>query len=268
MRHAILLTLALALPPQLHAQQAAQSTPRDGVMYEFEHFAAMYGSRLVAAFDSIPANRFDYRPTPAQQSVGYIAQHVEAANYTICARLGEQRHTVSATDALADSAKAKWPKDTLIARLRASLQFCTLALERMPRLASGTQALALLTFETDLAEHYSQLAGYMRQLGMNPPTALAPSRRAAIELPRSSLRAFAGVYALTPDLELNVTLGEGGLFAQSTGGAVVRLWPEGNRDFFLKEIDAQITFTLDASGVATGLIVHQYGRDRTAVKIR
>lgn len=268
MRNAILLVLALAVPPALHAQQTARRPPRDGVMYEFENFAAIYGSRLVEAFDSIPASRFDYRPTPVQQSVGYIAQHVEAANYTICERLGEPRHTSAAKDSLADSVKARWPKDTLVTRLRASLQFCELAMAHMPRLSSGTQARALLMFETDLAEHYSQLAGYMRQLGLAPPTALPPRRRTAIEFPVSSLRVFPGVYALTPDLELHVTLGEGGLFVQSTGGAVVRLWPEGNRDFFVREIDAQITFLLDASGAVAGLVVHQYGRDRTAVKIR
>lgn len=31
-----------------------------------------------------------------------------------------------------------------------------------------------------------------------------------------------------------------------------------------KEVDAQVTFTRDASGAATGLVLHQDGRDRPA----
>jgi hypothetical protein len=61
---------------------------------------------------------------------------------------------------------------------------------------------------------------------------------------------------------------DGALFVRSTGGATVPLWPESGHDFFLKEVDAQLTFTRDAGGAVTGLIVHQYGRDRPARKIR
>jgi hypothetical protein len=268
MRRPGLLILALAFPTALVAQQPASGQTRDGVMYAFANFADIYGSRLVAALDSIPADRYDYRPTPSQQTIGYIAQHIEAANYGLCERLGDQRHPATATDSVADSVKARWPKDTLVARLRASLRFCDMVMDQMPSLASGSQARTLLAFETDLAEHYSQLAGYMRQLGMVPPTALPPRQRVAIELPTSALRAFVGVYQLSPDLQLDVTLRDSGLFVQSTGGATVRLWPEGDRDFFLKDLDAQVTFVRDGGGAVTGLVVHQYGRDRSATKLR
>jgi hypothetical protein len=32
-------------------------------------------------------------------------------------------------------------------------------------------------FDTDLAEHWTQLASYMRILGMTPPSALPPPKR-------------------------------------------------------------------------------------------
>jgi hypothetical protein len=54
----------------------------------------------------------------------------------------------------------------------------------------------------------------------------------------------------------------------SAGGAAVRLWPETATDFFVKEVDAQITFTRDASGAVSGFVLHQYGRDRPARKVR
>src|SRR5207237_7538967 len=140
-------------------------------------FADIFGSRLVAAFDSIPADRYDYRPTAPQQTVGYIAQHLEDANYELCERIGGVKHPTTPKDSLSDSVKARWPKDTLVARLEASLRFCDTALERVKKLESPALVSTLLAFETDLAEHYSQLSSYMRMLGMVPPSALPPSSR-------------------------------------------------------------------------------------------
>jgi hypothetical protein len=108
----------------------------------------------------------------------------------------------------------------------------------------------------------------MRQLGLVPPSALPPRPRTAIELPASTLASYVGVYQLASDQDLDVTMRDGGLWVKSTGGATVRLWAEGERDFFLKEVDAQLTFVRDATGAVTAAVVHQFGRDRTAKKIR
>jgi uncharacterized damage-inducible protein DinB len=269
MRRRALLAIALALPAGLAGQSPTTREAPDGVMLEFVRFADIFGSRLVAAFDSIPADRYDYRPTAAQQTIGYIAQHLEDANYGLCERLGGARHPATAKDSLADTIKARWPKDTLVARLRTSLRFCDAALEGAGRPLSAAVASTLLAFETDLAEHYSQVATYMRLLGMVPPSALPPRPRTAIDLPVSALSMVVGRYALGPGQELEVTLRDGALFIRSSaGGSAVRLWPETRSDFFVKEVDAQVTFTRDAGGTVAGLVLHQYGRDRPARVVR
>lgn len=252
----------------LSAQAPAAPTPRDGVIAAFSDFAYIFGSRLVAAFDSIPASRYDYRPMPPQQTIGYIAQHLEDADYGLCERLGTLTPSRTAKDSLADTIKARWPKDTLVARLRASLRFCDAALARMDKLESGSKARSLLAFETDLAEHYSQLSGYMRQLGMVPPSALPPKRRTPITVAPSLLSPYVGVYQLDPEVQLDVTMRDDVLFVKSTGGRTVRMWAESDREFFLTEVDAQVTFVRGANGAVTGLIVHQMGRDRVAPKVR
>src|SRR5215211_7905962 len=124
MRHRAALVIALVFPTAVAAQTPGSRVPADGVMLTFERFADIFGSRLVDAFDSIPAARYDYRPTPVQQTIGYIAQHLEDANYSLCERLGDLKHPRTAKDSLADTIKAQWPKDTLVARLKASLRFC------------------------------------------------------------------------------------------------------------------------------------------------
>ena len=268
MRHRVVIALALMLPSSLSAQSPAAGPRNDGVMRAFETFAAIFGSRLHAAFDSIPASRYDYRPTPVQQSIGFIAQHLEGANYALCERIGGMKHPTTAKDSLADSIKARWPKDTLVARLEASLRFCDTAMARVPALDSEGRTRTLLAFETDLAEHYAQLSGYMRQLGLVPPSALPPRARTAIELPASTLASYVGVYQLSSDNNLDVTMRDGGLWVRSTDGATVRLWAEGERDFFLKEIDAQLTFVRDPTGAVTAVVVHQFGRERMARRIR
>jgi hypothetical protein len=269
MRSRVLLITALVLPTALAAQSPAPHESPDGVMFTFERFADVFGGRLVAALDSIPAARYDYRPTPSQQTIGYIAQHLEDANYKLCERLGELKHPRTPKDSLSGTIKARWPKDTLVARLEASLRFCDTAMEHVGQLRSAALASTLLAFETDLAEHYSQLSTYMRLLGMVPPSALPPRRRTAIELPAPALSPYVGVYQISRGLELHVTMQDGALFIRSTaGGAAVHLWPESSSDFFVNEVDAQVTFTRDANGTVTGLVLHQYGRDRPASKIR
>jgi Domain of unknown function (DUF3471) len=271
-RRALLLVIALAFPAALAAQSPATTSgaSADGVMLEFGRFADIFGSRLVAAFDSIPASRYDYRPTAPQQTVGYIAQHLEGANYGLCARFGElKRPPLTAKDSLADTVKARWPKDTLVARLRTSLRFCDAAIEHAGPLQSAALASSLLAFETDLAEHYSQISNYMRLIGMVPPSALPPRKRTAITLPASALSPFVGVYQIAPGTELQVTMQNGALFVRSTtGGSALHLWPESATSFFVSEADAQLTFTRDPSGAVTGLVLHQFDRDRPAKKIR
>lgn len=260
-----------SLLPAIVAAQAPQPSgpaPLDGVMISFARFADIFGGRLLTAFDSIPASRYDYRPTPAQQTVGYIAQHVIDANYGLCADFASMHHPLTAKDSVSDSIKAHWPKDTLVRRLEASLAFCDTAIQRAGPLNSAALASKLLAFETDLAEHYSQLSSYMRLIGLVPPSALPPKQRTAIDLPAATLAAYVGVYELAPGWELRITMQNGGLYGQSSlGGPPLRLWPESATEFFLKEADAQVTFTRDAHGTVTGLVAHQFGRDRPARKI-
>jgi CubicO group peptidase (beta-lactamase class C family) len=106
---------------------------------------------------------------------------------------------------------------------------------------------------------------------LNPMLPLAPKPappkvRTAIDLPTDVLARYVGVYSLQPGLSLEVTLSEGALYIQPTGQTKLRLWPETETDFFLKEADVQITFVRDAQGSIGELILHQAGQDARAKK--
>ena len=73
-----------------------------------------------------------------------------------------------------------------------------------------------------------------------------------------------GSYQLAPSFILTVTRQGDHLFVQATGQPNFEVFAEGDRDYFYKVVDAQITFVTNAEGRATGLILHQNGRDLPA----
>jgi len=52
-----------------------------------------------------------------------------------------------------------------------------------------------------------------------------------------------------------------------TGQPKLELFASGEREFFLKVVDAQLTMEVDAQGPATAVTLHQFGRDQRAPRI-
>ncbi len=182
--------LTLALGSTLAAQQPA--TPAENPITASFRGRILASHRNIAqAFDSIPASLFSYKPTPAQQTIGYIAQHLVNDNYLFCNAFGDSKAVRQAEDtATPDSVKATWPKEKLMPMLKASFDFCAAAFAQLTDASLATQATItmggnsrqvprsnmVLGHALDLADHYSQLANYMRLNGILPPTALPRPR--------------------------------------------------------------------------------------------
>ena len=185
--------MALVLPIGLAAQQPAGTLPPNPITTSFKNRINGLHRNIAQAFDSIPESKFPYKPTPAQLSIGFIAQHVASDNYFFCNQFGAMKGTVAAEDtATADSVKATWPKSKLVSRLKESFTFCENAAGQLDdaKLAEPVtisfggnsrtvaRSAMVLGHALDLADHYSQLANYMRLNGMLPPTALPRPRPA------------------------------------------------------------------------------------------
>lgn len=182
--HAVI--LSLTLPVSLAAQTPA-APPANPITAAFRTRTISLQRNLAQAFDSIAEAKFSYRPTPAQLTIGYIAQHLASDNYLFCNNFGAMKATLSAKDTTtADSIKSKWPKDTLVAKLKASFTFCENAFAQLDdatladqvsmtfggNTRTVTRASMVLGHALDMADHYSQLANYMRLNNILPPTAL------------------------------------------------------------------------------------------------
>lgn len=78
---------------------------------------------------------------------------------------------------------------------------------------------------------------------------------------------YAGRYQLAPNFVLTITREGDHIFAQATGQPKLELFAEGEKDYFLKAVDAQITFEVDAGGAINQLVLHQAGRDVPAKRV-
>lgn len=95
-----------------------------------------------------------------------------------------------------------------------------------------------------------------------------PKPRVEIKVDPKLIDAYVGVYEVRPGVVLTVTKETDHLMAQLTGQPKFDLFPESESKFFLKVVDAQITFVKDDKGEVSHLILHQGGRDTQAKKVK
>ena len=98
-----------------------------------------------------------------------------------------------------------------------------------------------------------------------PPAAAAKpqppaAERKEIKVPEKVLTTYVGVYELTPERTLEITLENGSLHGQPTGQEKRQMFAESPTKFFLKTSPIDITFIKDAKGKVTGLTMQREGQ--------
>ena len=168
----LLLALATSsIPATVAAQEAA--TPVSNAVRSAADRAA---TNFIAAAQEMPADKYGFKPTPAQMSFGDAIGHMSAGNDALCSSIGGV--TPPKRTAIAAGAQ----KEKLVARLRETFQFCESALakvndsrlgEKVPYFGDQelSRAQVMVAAAEEWAGHYSQLAVYLRLNGLVPPTA-------------------------------------------------------------------------------------------------
>jgi hypothetical protein len=135
---------------------------------------------LIAAAEEMPADKYSFRPTPAQMSFAMIVDHLSNGNDYLCNKIGGgAMPTRSKVDTTAG-------KDALVARLKETFAYCEQTLASLDDSKLGEavpffggkpmQRASIMTITTgDWADHYSQSAIYLRLNGLLPPTAKKPA---------------------------------------------------------------------------------------------
>lgn len=83
-----------------------------------------------------------------------------------------------------------------------------------------------------------------------------------IPVDAAMLEKYAGEYELTPAFKITVTREGSRLFVQATGQPRLEVFAQSETEFFLKVVDARITFQKD------GLLLHQNGIDQKGRKVK
>lgn len=132
-------------------------------------------TNLLAAVDEMPADKFGWSPTPAQQTFGHLVVHMTMSNIELCSKAASMppppMKPMPETD-----------KERLQAGLTKSFMFCQAALNRVDDSKLGdsielyggkqaTVAFALIALTNDWADHYGAAAIYLRLNNLLPPTA-------------------------------------------------------------------------------------------------
>ena len=177
----LLITLA-ALPQAVAAQAssaaaAPAATSTSPVADALRKMQQRFSGILVAAAEAMPAEKYNYRPTPAQMSFAMIQVHLaNEGNDLLCSK------TASVAAPSRGAVDTTMTKEQLVARLKETFAFCEQAFARLddtklsdPIQLFGpnpfTRAAAILITVGDWADHYSQESNYLRLNGILPPTA-------------------------------------------------------------------------------------------------
>ncbi len=88
-----------------------------------------------------------------------------------------------------------------------------------------------------------------------------PPTRTVVAVDPEKFDALAGSYQLMPNFTLTFTRDGHRFISQGTGQPQVEIFPESEHEYFATAVDAQITFDVDKQGRASGMVLHQNGRD-------
>jgi uncharacterized damage-inducible protein DinB len=166
----IFLTLAMAIPA------FSQSSIKDALVKHWK----VTGDFTIAVANAMPADKYNFRPVPAEMSFGQVIAHIANADLGACATAsGMQRPTIPAkvTDAAKDQ-KVEVDKDTAVQFLTDTVNFCNQAVASMTpekldavvgttRKATGFEW--LWSYFTHTAHHRGQAEVYLRLNGIKPP---------------------------------------------------------------------------------------------------
>jgi uncharacterized damage-inducible protein DinB len=172
--------MALTPAPVMLAQAAA-ATPlppeatANPVTWSAKTLYQRDAKNMVAAAEAMPEDKYSFHPTPDQWTFGKLVSHVAQSNGGLCGALSGT--TAPTTLQVSETAS----KADLVAALKASFDFCGPVLDGLTdaKLADTVnsfhrtlpRAMVLILLPVDLADHYSQMAGYLRLNGLTPPSA-------------------------------------------------------------------------------------------------
>ncbi len=173
-RTRLLVLLAVVAAVAANAQESSAPVVNP-VSATVKNQLTRFSKNMVAAAESMPADKYGFKPTPEMNSFGHLVMHIVESNNLLCSKISG---TAAPDTKLADSDG----KDKLVAGLKASFEFCSTALANVDDSKLGeslvlfgnrpaSRAAALIGLSDGWNDHYGAEAIYLRLNGILPPTA-------------------------------------------------------------------------------------------------
>jgi hypothetical protein len=154
---------------------AAFAQKKNPVTTVIKEILPRQAKNLQEAVETMPADKFSFKPTEPQMTFGHLVAHMIESNYYLCVKASDI--PLPKLDAPKET-----DKDALVAALKASFDFCTTSLAKVDDSKLGDtiqayggrevpRAWSLIALTNDWADHYSAAATYLRLNGLLPPTA-------------------------------------------------------------------------------------------------
>jgi D-alanyl-D-alanine-carboxypeptidase/D-alanyl-D-alanine-endopeptidase len=132
-----------------------------------------------------------------------------------------------------------------------------------PKARAGVVVLTNLSTDAGVDDIGRHLLNSSYPLLNVPP----PVERKQITLDPRIFDRYAGTYQVAPNALLTISRAGDRFFSQLTGQPKLEVLAESDRTFFLKAVDAQLTFDTDPQGAAAQVTLHQNGRDLVAKRL-
>jgi hypothetical protein len=169
----LILALQVAVATVVVAQSPTAKISSSPVADAARFWLEREAKNLTAAAEAMPADKYDFHPTPQQMTFAHLMTHIAGSNRIMCSSIAGESEPKD------NGVTDKDAKDKLLADVKATFDYCNSALakvddsklgEELPRF-SHTRAYVMMFLVADLADHYSLAASYLRLNGILPPTA-------------------------------------------------------------------------------------------------
>jgi Domain of unknown function (DUF3471) len=85
---------------------------------------------------------------------------------------------------------------------------------------------------------------------------------------KATLETYVGDYQMAPGFSIVITREGDRLYGQATGQGRFELFPESKTKFYLKVVEAQVTFSSNEKGEVEQLVLHQNGQNMPGKRLR
>jgi DinB superfamily len=176
MKLAAATTLLLTITPLLNAQAAKESSANTAnpITTTVRQMEQRYAKNLTGAAETMPVDKYSYKPTAEQGTFGHLMMHVAETNNELCAAVaGEpaKSEKLSETDS----------KEALTKAVKDSFAYCEQVLGKAEDTnlgqsvsffgRTGPRGAALVYLASSWGDHYSEAAMYLRLNNLLPPSA-------------------------------------------------------------------------------------------------